>query len=335
MPGRGLNGAPPAGCSGQRPGLVAQALGLGPGGGGVVPARLLVGAHDGPGSGDEPGGAARGPGRGEVLDPSALRADARQQEDRARQQLPGAGQVLGRGGTDDRADVVQPALRSGLAGAVDHAGDVLPDGLAALEPGVLHVGGAGVGGAHEDEEAGAARPGGVDEGLEGVGAHVGADGEEVGAEALDVAEGRRGRGEQALRVGGGGDVDVAALGVGDDQEAEGAGVGGGVVQRLPAGRAEALEARDLELDRDDRGGDGVQDGAAVGGDGGRRADGGSAVSGLARGIAGGPEPRRVGVQAEDDLGPPLGDGGGQPVGDVVADRPAAGCLVGGQGAASP
>ena len=78
------------------------------------------------------------------------------------------------------------------------------------------------------------------------------DGQGVGAEAGDAAARRRRGAEQRLGVGGGGDVDVAALAVGEDEQAGGAGVRDGRRQRLPAGRAEALEAGELRLDGDAR-----------------------------------------------------------------------------------
>src|SRR5689334_14189116 len=72
----------------------------------------------------------------------------------------------------------------------------------------------------------------------------------------------------------------------------------GLRERLPPGCAERLEARDLRLDRDAGGPGGVDDGAAVGGD-------------VAPGIR--PEPGRIRVQPQDDLGLALGDARRQPV----------------------
>ena len=67
-------------------------------------------------------------------------------------------------------------------------------------------------------------------------------------EAVDLAERRRRAAEERLGVGGGGDVDVAALGVGEHEQARVAGVRDGGVERGPAGGAEALEAGELRLD---------------------------------------------------------------------------------------
>ena len=58
--------------------------------------------------------------------------------------------------------------------------------------------------------------------------------------------------EDRLRVGARAAGDVAALGVGDHQQALRAGVGDGRLEREPAGEPEALEARELRLDRDAR-----------------------------------------------------------------------------------
>jgi hypothetical protein len=123
--------------------------------------------------------------------------------------------VLGRCGADHRAHVVQAAGGAGRAEPVDEPRDVLPHALAAVGAQVLDVGGAGVRRAHEHEEA---RAGHLQR-AQRVDAHVGAGREGVDAEAVDGAEGRRGRAGERLAIGGGGDVDVAALGVGQDEQA--------------------------------------------------------------------------------------------------------------------
>ena len=70
----------------------------------------------------------------------------------------------GRGRADDGADVRQPgAADAGRAELGDEPGQPLADGAAVRELAVLHVGGARVRRAHEHEQPGAARPGGVDE----------------------------------------------------------------------------------------------------------------------------------------------------------------------------
>ena len=125
------------------------------------------------------------------------------------------------------------------------------------------------------------------------------------------APGRRRLADQRLGVGGGGDRHVAALAVGDHQQA---GLGRGLAdlgQRRPAGRAEALEAGELRLDRDAGRAGALDQRPAVGGDGtgrqlGRRA--------LDRGPEVGPgQLRRVGVETEADLAAALFDERRQPV----------------------
>ena len=69
-------------------------------------------------------------------------------------------------------------------------------------------------------------------------------------QALDLAERRRRRPDERLRVGRGGDRDVAALAVGEHEQAALARVGDGFGERRPAVGAEALEAGELRLDRD-------------------------------------------------------------------------------------
>ena len=178
-------------------------------------------------------------------------------------------EVLGRGGADHGADVAEPGPRgaAGLAELRDQACDARPHGPSLGERRVLEVGGAGVGRAHEDEDAGARRAGGTGEHLHGVAAQVGACRERVGSQPLDGAERRRGRPDERLPVGGRRHVDVAALGVGEHEQPGRSRVGDHVGERGPPGRAEALEAGDLRLDGHARGPGGVDDRAAVRGDG--------------------------------------------------------------------
>ena len=161
-------------------------------------------------------------GRREVLDAAALGADARQQERRARHQLAHAREVLGRGGADHRADVGEPARpppsSSTSRARRSHSGRRRPAARS------CDVGGAGVGGADEHEHPGPGGARGLDQRLERVAAEQRVDGQRVGARGRRRAEGRRRRADQRLRVGGGGDGDVAALAVGDDEQAGGAGV---------------------------------------------------------------------------------------------------------------
>ena len=131
---------------------------------------------------------------------------------------------------------------------------------------------------------------------------------------------RRGcRAEEALRVGSGGDVDVAALAIGEHEQAGGAGVRNGRGQRVPAGCTEALEAGDLRLDGDDGIADRVDDRAAMGEDGSRGAGRGAGAERTRRGVFGlGPERERIGIEAEHDLRLALGDRGGQAIGKTLA-----------------
>ena len=115
-----------------------------------------------------------------------------------------------------------------------------------------------------------------------------------------VAERRRRRADERLRVGGRGDVDVAALGVGDDEQPGRARVVDGRLQRGPAVRAEALEARELRLDGHAGRAGGVDERGAVLADGGRGALRGRAVGGRALDRLR-PQARRIGVQAQHDL----------------------------------
>ena len=122
-------------------------------------------------------------------------------------------------------------------------------------------------------------------GRQRVEAHVGVDRAGVDAEARD---GRRTasapRRRQRLGVGGGGDVDVAALAVGDARADRcSRACSTAALQRLAAGRAEALEARELRLDRDAGGARRVDQPPALRGDRGGGALGGRPVRGRRRG----------------------------------------------------
>lgn len=178
---------------------------------------------------------------------------------------------------------------------------------------VLEVGGAGVAGPDQGEDPGAELLGGGDQRLQRVATEQRVGGEGVGSEAGNRSPGRRGLADQRLRVGAGGDRDVAALAVGDDQQAGFAGGIAGRFQSGPAGSAEALEAGELRLDRDAGGTRPVDQVAAVLGD-----RGGSQLGGRPLGIAGAlPLPgelRRIGVESEADLAAALFDERREPIG---------------------
>src|SRR5439155_21648789 len=109
-----------------------------------------------------------------------LRADAGQQKDRLRHQLPRFADRARVGGADDRADARQPALADEvLAPLGDEPRDLLPQRPPVREDEILDLD-ARVRRLDEAEEAAAAPATGGEEGLERLAAEVGAHGERVG-----------------------------------------------------------------------------------------------------------------------------------------------------------
>ena len=185
---------------------------------------------------------------------------------------------------------------------------------------VLDVGGAGVRGAHEDEQPGAGGAGGLEQRLERVDAEVRVGGERVGAEARDLAERRRRRADERLAVGGRRDGDVAALAVGEHEQAGGAGV---LDDRLASAAQPGAPRRSKHascgLTAHARGPGRVDQRAAVRDHRRGRALGGRPVGGhVSQRLR--PQPRRVGVEPQDDLGLAPGDDLRQPVAEMRPER---------------
>ena len=115
-----------------------------------------------------------------------------QQPDGVRHQRAQRLEPLGGGGPGDGPDVGQAGLaHAGPAELVDHPGHGLADRPAGGQLAVLDVGRAWVGGAHQREQARAALARRLDERGQRVAAQQRAHGQRVGAQALDLAEGRR------------------------------------------------------------------------------------------------------------------------------------------------
>jgi hypothetical protein len=150
---------------------------------------------------------------------------------------------VGRRRADDRADV-REGLPVGDAGAAVHAAHAvhhhrnpLPRGTAVLEDLLLEVRRSRVRRPDEHEHPAAA----LDVRVHRLDAHVRVDRHRVGVEPVDSAERRVDAAEERLRVGVGGDADVAALGVGEDEQAGRAGGAGDPGERRPPGRGEGMK----------------------------------------------------------------------------------------------
>jgi hypothetical protein len=190
------------------------------------------------------------------------------------------------GRADHGSHARQPRLADEvLAPLGDEQGDVLPERPAVRQCEVLDLP-AFVRRLDETEEPGALAPAGPEERLERVAAEVGADGHRVRERrfALQI----RGR----VRARGG--TDVAPLRVGDHQQPGRAGIGADLLERAHAVRAERLEERELRLDRDCVGRDGVDDAAAE-----ARTRRGGAVTPLV-GVAGELDRKQLGQRVEAD-----------------------------------
>ena len=187
---------------------------------------------------------------------------------------------------------------------------------------VLELGGPGVRGADEHEAARVGARGGLDQRLERVAPEQRVGGEGVGAEPVDRAERPVGLADERLRVGARRLRHVAALAVGDDEQLVLVRAVDDLHERVPARRAEALEARELRLDGDARRRRGGDREPAVVRDGlGRQR---RALRGRHLGCPRardrlGPELGRIGIEPEHDLAATLFHERRKPVCEVSAD----------------
>ena len=114
---------------------------------------------------------------------------------------------------------------------------------------VLEFPGAGVGGLDQHKGALVLSLGGLQEGFDGIGAHVSVEGDAVGVEGLEHLALHRHAGQPPLGVGGGGGADVPPLDVGDDKEALALGIADGALQQLHPPPAQILIVGRLGLYR--------------------------------------------------------------------------------------
>ena len=149
--------------------------------------------------------------RREILEPAALRADAGQEQHRARHESTRVREHLGMRRADDRLD--PPCVHA--------LGDVVPERPAVAEWDVLEIGAAGIRGLDDREDP---EPFAREERLERVHPEVRVDGDRVGE--------RRER----RRVRAHGRGDVAALAVDEDEETRATRVVADVAKRGPARR---------------------------------------------------------------------------------------------------
>ena len=124
---------------------------------------------------------------------------------------------------------------------------------------VLKLHGGGVGGLGQHKGALVPLRAVLEEGLDGVGAHVAVQSHTIGVEHGAGRPAHLGGSQPRLAVGGGGGADVPPLYVGDDEQVLGLGVGDDFLQRLHALPAQHLEIGGLGLDGGHHVGQGVDE----------------------------------------------------------------------------
>lgn len=219
---------------------------------------LAVGIEDGSAGGDDGAFAVEEGGAGH-FGGGALCAVAWQEEDGFWEAFSEAFHGMGLGCADDGAEGAEPAVADhGVGEGGEFVGDHFGPGSAVVEFDILEIGGAGVAGPDEDEQALAGMLGGVEERLEGVEAEHGIGGDGVwGDDFVLVAEGSIG--EVSGGVGRGGGSDVAAFDVADDEESEFFGFLDEREVGFDAFRVVFFEIGGLEFDDGDEGRDDFED----------------------------------------------------------------------------
>jgi hypothetical protein len=200
-------------------------------------------------------------------------------------------------GRHDGADVRQPAGRARVAQIPDQGREAQAQRIALRL--VLDLRRAGVGGPHQDEDSGPRGARLRDERLERIAPEQRIDRHGVGAEPLDRTPGTRSRPEEALRIRGRRVRHVAALRVRDRHHTRLTGGRGCCGQRLPARRAQALEASNLQLDGHARGRGCLDERSAVCGHRAAGTLGGGAAAGLSERLR--EQLRGVWIEPGDDL----------------------------------
>src|SRR5215208_2368788 len=210
----------------------------------------IVGTGDASGCGDQHRRrVTRGESRPKILGLTSLRPDPRDQEDRVGHQLAQPTEMLWSGGTDDRADAREPRLAHELWSALRHQGGQLLVHGSIPKRGVLETGRSRVRGPDQEEDPSAGLLCCAHQDLDLVLAEQRVRGEGVGSEPADGAPRRLRLADHCLPVGLCGHRDIAALAVGDDEQSSLLRGDADLLQRPPAGRAEALEAGELWLHR--------------------------------------------------------------------------------------
>ena len=154
---------------------------------------------------------------------------------------------IGGSGDGTRHGEAVLALGAGGNGLVELAHGLI-DGAAVGDLQVLQFPGAGIGGLDQHKGALVLPFGGLQEGLDGIGAHIAVEGDAVGVKGLEHLPLNGRAGQPALGIGGCGGADVAPLDVGNDKQPLLLGIADGALQHLHPLPAQVLIVGTLGLD---------------------------------------------------------------------------------------
>jgi hypothetical protein len=252
--------------------------------------------NDRPRCTNEPGSAARSKCGSKLLDPTTLRANARQEKDRSRHELPHPADVLWSCGANNRTDVRKLA---DFAKLVHDPSDLFPKQTTTDQLKILEIARPRIRGPNQHEDTCAGCTSTSNEHVERVATHIWVGRQGVGTEAVNYPERRICGAYESLAVGGSTYVNVPSFSIGEHKQARFLGMRNNGAERAAAVRSKALKTGQLRLNHYACWACGVNQRTAV------RLNRAGSFLGRARAgrLAGclGPEPCWVWVKSEHDL----------------------------------